>query len=108
MIFEGRGDDFINRGGVKVYSAEIEHKLMAIEGIKAAAVIKVPDAIRGENFLAYVVGNANKKTIRQALSPAESPREIIFIKSLPLNYSGKIDKNLHKIKRLHAFKSPIS
>lgn len=96
LIFEGRGDDFINRGGVKIYSAEIELKLTAIDGIDAAAVIKVPDAIRGENFIAYVVGNVDKKIIRQALTPAESPREIIFVKSLPLNASGKIDKKLLK------------
>lgn len=47
---------------------------------------------RGENFIAYVVGNVDKKIIRQALTPAESPKEIIFIKSLPLNSAGKIDK----------------
>ena len=58
----------------------------------AAAVVKVPDEIRGENFFAFVVGNVDKKIIRQALTPAELPREIIFVDELPLNSSGKVDK----------------
>ena len=94
MIFLGRGEDFINRGGVKLSALAIEQKICAIEGVEAAAVIKIPDEIRGENFSAYVVGSVDKKIIRQALTPAESPKEIFFVKSLPLNSSGKVDKKL--------------
>ena len=92
LIFYGRGEDFINRGGVKIFASSIEQKLLTIDGIDAAAVVKVPDKIRGENFFAFVVGDADKKIIRQALTPAELPREIFFVKSLPLNASGKVDK----------------
>ena len=94
LIFFGRGEDFINRGGVKIFASAVEQKLLTLDGIDAAAVVKVPDKIRGENFLAFVVGHADKKIIRQALSPAELPREIIFVKSLPVNASGKVDKKL--------------
>ena len=92
LIFMGRGEDFINRGGVKISAALVEEKLLAIDGVAAAAVVKVSDNLRGDNFFAYIVGNVEKKTIRQALTPAEFPREIIFVKSLPLNSSGKVDK----------------
>ncbi len=94
LIFLGRGEDFINRGGVKLSALALEQKICAIEGVEAAAVIKIPDEIRGENFSAYVVGSVDKKIIRQALTPAESPKEIFFVKSLPLNSSGKVDKKL--------------
>ena len=94
LIFEGRGEDFINRGGVKLSALDIEQKLLKISGVKATAVVKIADEVRGDNFLAYIVGNIDKKTIRQALNPAESPKEIIFIKELPLNSSGKVDKKL--------------
>ena len=97
LIFLGRGEDFINRGGVKVFASAIEQKLTAIDGVKAAAVVKISDNLRGENFLAYVVGDLDKKIIRQALTPAESPKDIIFVKELPLNSSGKIDKQSLKI-----------
>ncbi|MBR2518589.1 MAG: AMP-binding protein [Selenomonadaceae bacterium] len=92
LIFFGRGEDFINRGGVKIFASSVEQKLLTIDGIESVAVVKVPDKIRGENFVAYVVGHADKKRIRQALTPAELPREIIFVKALPLNESCKVDK----------------
>ncbi|MBQ3442256.1 MAG: AMP-binding protein [Selenomonadaceae bacterium] len=92
LIFEGRGEDFINRGGVKLSALDIEGKIATLEGVKAVAVVKVPDKVRGDNFLAYVVGSVDKKRIRQALTPAESPRDIIFVDALPLNASGKVDK----------------
>lgn len=94
LIFHGRGEDFINRGGVKIFASAVEQKLLTIDGVKAAAVVKVGDKIRGENFFAYIVGNVDKKIIRQALPPAEMPREIFFVKSLPLNDSGKVDKKI--------------
>lgn len=94
LIFLGRGEDFINRGGVKVFASVVEQKLSAIDGVSAAAVVKIGDKVRGENFLAYIVGNVDKKIIRQKLTPAESPREIIFVENLPLNASGKVDKKV--------------
>ena len=97
LIFLGRGDDFINRGGVKIFASAVENKLLALEGVTAAAVVKIPDETRGENFLAFIVGNVDRKIIRQALSPAESPREIIFVAELPLNSSGKVDKKLLRL-----------
>ncbi|MBR1647016.1 MAG: AMP-binding protein [Selenomonadaceae bacterium] len=104
LIFFGRGEDFINRGGVKIFASSVEQKLLTIDGVESAAVVKVPDKIRGENFLAFVVGNVDKKNIRQALTPAELPREIFFVKSLPLNSSGKVDKKflLEQLKNLLA------
>ena len=107
LIFLGRGEDFINRGGVKLSALDIEQKLLAINGIEAAAVVKIPDKLRGDNFLAYVVGNVDKKIIRQALTPAELPKEFIFVHSLPLNSAGKVDKNFltaHSPHRLFAEK----
>ncbi len=94
LIFNGRGEDFINRGGVKVSALTVESKLLTIDGVKSAAVVKVPDSTRGENFIAYIVGNVDRKIIRRTLTPAELPREILFVKSLPLTDSGKVDKKI--------------
>ena len=80
LIFLGRGDDFINRGGVKIFASAVERKILAIDGVTEATVVKIPDDVRGENFVAFVVGNVDKKIIRQALLPAELPREIVVIK----------------------------
>lgn len=92
LIFLGRGDDFINRGGVKLSALAIEQKISQIKGVEAVSVVKISDNLRGDNFLAFVVGNIDKKIIRHALNPAESPKDIIFVPNLPLNSSGKVDK----------------
>ena len=92
LIFEGRGEDFINRGGVKISALGIEREISALNGVEAVAVVKVADRLRGDNFVAYVLRSVDKKIIRQAFKPAESPKDIIFVKSLPLNQSGKVDK----------------
>lgn len=98
LIFLGRGEDFINRGGVKISALSVENKISAIKGVKSVAVIKIPDNLRGENFLAYVVGKIDKKIIRQTLETAELPKEIIFVDELPINSSGKVDKKFLRAK----------
>lgn len=94
LIFEGRGNDFINRGGYKLSASNIEMKLMSIAQIRAAAVVKVHDDIRGDDFQAYVVADCDvRKKIRQTLMPIEMPSKIIFVDELPLNDRGKVDKS---------------
>ena len=66
-----------------------------------AAVIGVPDAIRGEVVKAFVVTNAGaagspelvaelQQLVRTRLAPYEVPREIEFVDELPLTVTGKI------------------
>ena len=93
IIFEGRGEDFINRGGVKISAANIEEKILQIPEVKAAAVVKFVDDVRGEDFKIFLESSENvRKKIREKLLPVEMPAEIIFIKKIPLNDRGKIDR----------------
>src|SRR5207237_440848 len=45
---EGRVGDVINRGGAKVFPADIEEVLRLAAGVTDAAVVAVPDARLGE------------------------------------------------------------
>ncbi len=91
LIFEGRGEDFINRGGVKINAVNVEKKISTIPAVKAVAVVKVKSDIRGEDFKAYIVAPKSVLPIvRKILSPIEMPSEIIFVEELPLNDSGKV------------------
>ena len=91
LIFEGRGEDFINRGGVKINAVNVEKKISTIPAVKAVAVVKVKSDIRGEDFKTYIVAPKNiLPVIRKILSPIEMPSEIIFVEELPLNDSGKV------------------
>jgi long-chain acyl-CoA synthetase len=46
--------DMINRGGFKVFSAEVENALLAHEGVVDCALVGVPDEVLGEKSFAFV------------------------------------------------------
>jgi long-chain acyl-CoA synthetase len=46
--------DVVNRGGYKVYSAEVESVLSRVEGVVEAAVVGRPDRVLGERVHAFV------------------------------------------------------
>ena len=53
--FVGRKKDIIRRGGENISASSLEQVLMSHPKIMDAAVIPVPDKIRGEEVKAYVV-----------------------------------------------------
>lgn len=69
LYFMGRSKDIIRRSGENVSAAEVEEVLRSHPRVLEAAVIAVPDELRGEEIKAYVmtVPGASQDT----LSPAE-------------------------------------
>ena len=67
-------------------------------GVAAVAVIGVPDELRGEEPVAFIVPepDVERSVISQAmkdgLSAVEQPKSIMWVDKLPLNSSSKIDK----------------
>src|SRR4051812_984903 len=55
LYFAGRMDDVIKSRGEKVAPAEVEAALLAIPGVREAAVVGVPDPVLGEAIKAFVV-----------------------------------------------------
>lgn len=94
--------DMIIINGENVYPREIEELLYTYPGIVEAAVIGVPDALRGEAACAYIAmedGQVfDRKAIREFLQPRlaayKLPREIIQVDALPKNKTGKIMKRI--------------
>lgn len=94
--------DMIIINGENVYPREIEELLYAFPGILEAAVIGVPDSLRGEAACAYVAMQDgypfDRKAIRDYLQPRlaayKIPRDIIRVDGLPKNKTGKIMKRL--------------
>jgi len=110
----GRADDLISSGGYRIGPGEIEECLIRHAAVSIAAVIGVPDAIRGEVVKAFVVpapgtaGSAElvselQELVRHRLAPYEVPRAIEFVAELPLTVTGKIRRA--ELRRLEALRA---
>jgi malonyl-CoA/methylmalonyl-CoA synthetase len=96
----GRKSDLIISGGFNIYPREIEEFLQEQDEIAEAAVIGLPDRVRGEVPVAYIVMTQTvepgviEARCREKLASFKIPREFIAIDKLPRNAMGKIQKNL--------------
>jgi long-chain acyl-CoA synthetase len=94
--------DLIISSGENVYPREIEEAACQYEGVAEAAVIGVPDKLRGEAICIYVVpregAQINLKALRQSLigkiAPYKVPREYFIVDEMPKTNLGKIRKNI--------------
>lgn len=98
LMFEGRGGAVINRGGFKLSAALLEKKIQELEGVAEAVVIGQPDALRGEEPVAFIQCEPGytetmiKKAMMKVLSVQEMPHRIICVDAIPLTAGSKIDK----------------
>jgi len=101
-FLHGRADESMNIAGRKVGPAEVEEAMMRHPGIAEAAVIGVPDALKGEAIVGYVVPRAGVNvdaalvcgTVVKELGPTFRPREVVVTGELPKTQSGKIVRRL--------------
>lgn len=93
-----RTKDMINRGGTKVFSAEVEELLRRHPAIDDAAVVGVPDPLAGEAVAAYVVASGTltaadvRAWVREGMAEHAAPRLVELVDELPRNAVGKTDK----------------
>ncbi len=93
-----RKKEMINVGGLKVFPREVEEVLYEHAAVREAAVIPVPDPLKGEVVKAYVALKAGATATadeliafcRQRLAPHKVPRAVEFRDSLPKTLIGKI------------------
>ncbi|WP_454782361.1 non-ribosomal peptide synthetase [Legionella sp. WA2022007384] len=101
LVYLGRKDQQTKIRGHRIELAEIEHVLLAIEGISQAVVTLIKQdhfVVEGHNELAaYLVSDSKKKEINvhgelSAILPSYMiPKYVIFLPELPLTVNGKID-----------------
>jgi HIP---CoA ligase len=98
----GRVKDMFIVGGFNAYPAEIENALLRHPDIRQAAVIGVPDERLGEVGMAFVVLAPGTATTgadiiawsRQQMANYKVPRAVEIVSELPLNATGKVQKDL--------------
>ncbi len=94
----GRTNDWINVGAKKVHPAEIEADLLRYPAVNDAVVFGVEAGGRGHQIHAVVVTEENLSIERlqrhcgENLSPWKIPRYFHFVRSLPTNCRGKINR----------------
>jgi malonyl-CoA/methylmalonyl-CoA synthetase len=96
----GRKSDLIISGGFNIYPREIEEFLQEQDGVAEAAVAGVPDRVRGEVPVAYIVTTRAIDTAqleascREKLASFKVPRSFVVVEKLPRNALGKVQKHL--------------
>lgn len=92
----GRGEERINRGGFKLYPAEIEAALEEHEAVREAAVAAIPHPVLGEDVAAFVVASAqvDEQALRdhcgRRIAANKVPSRIVFVAELPRGAYGKV------------------
>jgi acetyl-CoA synthetase len=110
-FLHGRADESMNVAGRKVGPAEVEEALMEHPLVSEAVVIGVPDEVKGEAIVAFVVLRAGvdpegplleevSARVATLLGPTLRPRSVHALKELPKTQSGKIVRRLIRQKYL--------
>jgi crotonobetaine/carnitine-CoA ligase len=98
IYLRGRLKDMIRRSGENIAAAEVEQVLQEHPQVTLAAVVGVPDEMRGEEVKAYVVGTATADELRawcaERLAAFKVPRYWEFRDDLPRTPSERVAKQL--------------
>lgn len=108
---QGRSDDVLNIGGHRIGTAEMESALVSHKAVAEAAVIGLPDKIKGEVGKAFVILNDDVEPehslvkelqdhMRRELGPVAVVRVVEFVDTLPKTRSGKIMRRILKAREL--------
>jgi malonyl-CoA/methylmalonyl-CoA synthetase len=95
----GRRGDLIISSGFNIYPREIEELLLEDTRVREATVLGVPDPVRGEVPIAYVVTDADlgaelTERCRAQLASFKTPRAFVRVDALPRTALGKVQKHL--------------
>lgn len=98
LIFNGRKDDIVNKGGMKISCLKIQTEINKINGVKENAVVPYADNKKGNEIAAFVVADKQVTrdyiidNLKSKIMNIEIPKKIIFVENIPRNCSGKINK----------------
>ena len=105
VFFSARDDDVIIMAGYRIGPFEIESVLLEHPSIAEAAVVGVPDELRGEVVEAFVVlrdgaeatdelAAALQRHVKERYAAHAYPRAVHFVAELPKTPSGKVQRFL--------------
>lgn len=109
LFLTGRAADCIIAGGVNIYPREVDEVLLRHPAVHDVCTVGVPDAEWGERVVSVVVparGQAAGVALRgellahaaASLAAFKRPRDIVFDTSLPHTATGKLQRNLVRLR----------
>jgi len=110
LWFVGRADDVISSAGYRIGPGEVEDSLLKHPAVGMAAVVGVPDPVRGQAVKAFIVpapgadpspalATEIQAFVKRRLAAHEYPRHVEFIDALPMSATGKIRRNELRYKK---------
>jgi acyl-CoA synthetase (AMP-forming)/AMP-acid ligase II len=104
LFFDGRADDLINSGGVKIVPDQLEDRIRALLDPGAAiAVARIPDAQRGDGVLVAVqtgptgadrLRDVAVEALREMGVAAGSSLHIMEVDAFPVTGTGKVQRSV--------------
>lgn len=100
LELQGRVDDVITTGGLKVHPRTVERAIDALEWVREVAVVGADNAEWGQTIVAFIVPADRSEiqrlwelraTLEPTLPKHALPRELIGVESLPRLDSGKVN-----------------
>lgn len=101
----GRVDDVLNCAGHRIGTMEVESALVDADGVCEAAVVGMPDEIKGQAIAAFIIlengceasdilTQALTKHVANTIGAIAKPKLIVFTPELPKTRSGKIMRRI--------------
>lgn len=113
FVFLGRYKDMLKVGGENVAPAEIEAKLMELDGLLSVAVVGYPDPRLHEVAVAFVIREgeglseeAVLEHLRGRVASFKIPRHVVFVDAFPMTPSGKVQKVKLRARALEVLGEP--
>lgn len=100
LFIVGRKKEMIISGGENIYPLEVEQVISQMEGIAEVAVVGNADPLWGEVPAAFIVKENGSALTEEAvidycqgnLAKYKIPKKVTFLKEMPKNATGKIQK----------------
>ena len=102
----GRVDDVIKVAGHRLTTGELEAAVNSHPEITESAAIGIPDEIKGEAPIAFIVYRGEKSAeeikkevieqVKKEIGPIALPKEVYLVEDLPKTRSGKIMRRILK------------
>jgi acetyl-CoA synthetase len=105
FYFSARDDDVIIMAGYRIGPFDVESVLVMHDSVAEAAVVGMPDALRGESLEAFIVLRAGttgseeltrelQQLVKDKFAAHAYPRAVHYVEQLPKTPSGKIQRFL--------------